>query len=173
MTVVTTTPPKRQSKYERSRRCPRKLRKVSGGLGLRLIQCLCLCPALSCKRLKSLRCHRVEYASRQPFGTGSLLLQIVKLGHDPALIFQDNLRRMSSFRRCSGLSECEVKSVRRVTHCLGFAASEPQLAEEARSNTERQPFQSARQHSSEVAPITRKATCYLSLFLVGKPTEAQ
>ena len=115
MTVVTTTPPKRQSKYERSRRCPRKLRKVSGGLGLRLIQCLCLCPALGCERLKSLRCHRVEYASRQPFGTGSLLLQILKLGHDPALIFQDNLRRMRSFRRCTGLSECEVKSVRRIT----------------------------------------------------------
>jgi hypothetical protein len=44
-----------------------------------------------------------------------LLLQIVKLGHDPALIFQDNLRRMRSFRRCTGLSECEVKSVRWVT----------------------------------------------------------
>ena len=167
MTVITTTPPKRGSKYERRRRCPRKLRKVSGGLGPRLIQCLCLCPALGCERLQSLYCHRVEYASRQPFGTGGLLLQILKFGHDPALIFQDNLRRMRSFRRCTGLSECEVKSVRRVT--LPWVA-----ASVAWTNTERQPFRSARQLTRwEVTVIIRKATCYLSLFLVGKPTKAQ
>jgi len=103
------------------------LRTVSGGLGLRFIQCLCVGTALGCERLQSLHCHRVEYASRQPFGTGSLLLQILKPGHDPALIFQDNLRRMRSFPRCSGVGECRVKSVRRVTlHSVcGVGAGRP------------------------------------------------
>ena len=58
-----------------------------GRLWLALVQGLRIFPALGCERLKPLHGHRVEYASRQPFGTGSLLLQMLKLGHNPVLNF--------------------------------------------------------------------------------------
>ena len=130
------TPPKRGSKYEKMWRCPRKPRKASCGFGTRLVQGLCLCPALGCERLKPLRGHRVEYASRQPFGTGGLLLQILKRGHDPALDFQDNLRRIRSFRRCACVGEYRVKSVRQVTlrwFCGGGGSRRWRAAERART----------------------------------------
>ena len=43
------------------------------------------------------------------------VLQVLKLGHDTALDFRDNLKRMRSFRRCASLGEQVVNSVREVT----------------------------------------------------------
>jgi hypothetical protein len=105
-----------------------------------------------------------------------LLLQILKLGHDPALDFQDNLRRIRSFRRCACVGECTVKSVRQVTlrwFCGGGGSRRWRRPKGHGQNAVRQASSSRANTRAGRLQSPRKATRYLSLFLVGKPTNAQ
>jgi hypothetical protein len=105
-----------------------------------------------------------------------LLLQILKLGHDPALDFQDNLRRIRSFRRCACVGECRVKSVRQVTlrwFCGGGGSRRWRRPKGHGQNAVRQASSSRANTRAGRLRSPRKATRYLSLFLVGKPTNAQ
>src|SRR6185369_18004407 len=104
---------------------------------------------------------------RQPFGTGGLLLQILKRGHDPALDFQDNLRRIRSFRRCACVGEYRVKSVRQVTlrwFCGGGGSRRWRAAERARTKCGASGIQFARQRARWEVAVTPQS--YAPPFVV-------
>jgi hypothetical protein len=62
-------------------------------------QSLGLCATVRSKRLKPICRQRIHHSSGETFGKGSLVSQVLYLGHDYALR-QNNLKQIASFQAC-------------------------------------------------------------------------